>query len=68
MDTELIGSTLIPIDKNGKYIIQLYGKVDQIDVDHIKAKIDRWLESAEPIIVIGGEFKIIEIKGNDGRY
>ena len=68
MDTELIGSTIIPIDKNGKYIIKIPEKITNETRRKIMDLLDDWLAGEQPFAVITGEWEIIEIKGNDGRH
>ena len=63
--TELIGTTLIPIDKNGKYIIKIPERITDETRRKIMDLLDDWMNGTQPFAIITGEWEIVEVGTNE---
>lgn len=65
MTDELIGSTLIPIDKNGKYLLRIPPHISRAEQHKLRDMLYAWLDGPDPIALITDQWEIIEIKNEE---
>ena len=59
--TDLVGATLIPIDKKGKYFLKIPASLGLERQRKLRDMLCEWLDGPDPIAIITDQWEIIEI-------